>query len=224
MAKVTRPAEKEVSPIPPPVAPEEPPSTVENIISIILGLAVVLVIGAMIINTIRNRQTQTPPPVASTTTQEKGTTGETSYTVQPGDTLWSIAVKFYNDGYKWPEIQKANNLKSSDALEKGKQLTIPKIEGASPVAIATTPTPEPTTTPQPTEATGPTGPSGGTETKVGQTLSTSTDKEYTVVKGDTLWDISVRHYGTGYRWVDIARANKLTNPNLIHPGNVFTLP
>ena len=47
---------------------------------------------------------------------------------------------------------------------------------------------------------------------------------YQIVKGDTLWDISVRAYGDGYRWVEIAKENKLTNPNLIHPGNTLTLP
>ncbi len=47
---------------------------------------------------------------------------------------------------------------------------------------------------------------------------------YTVVKGDNLWKIAVRAYGDGYRWVDIARANKLANPNLIHSGNVLVIP
>ena len=47
---------------------------------------------------------------------------------------------------------------------------------------------------------------------------------YTVQKGDTLWDISVRAYGDGYRWVEIAEANNLANPDLIHSGNEFVLP
>lgn len=47
---------------------------------------------------------------------------------------------------------------------------------------------------------------------------------YTVVRGDSLWKIAVRAYGDGYRWVDIAKANKLTNPNLIHSGNVLVIP
>ena len=48
--------------------------------------------------------------------------------------------------------------------------------------------------------------------------------KYTVQKGDTLWDISVRAYGDGYRWVEIAEANALTNPDLIHSGNEFVIP
>jgi len=47
---------------------------------------------------------------------------------------------------------------------------------------------------------------------------------YTVVRGDNLWEIAVRAYGDGYKWVDIARANKLANPNLIHSGNVLVIP
>ena len=51
-----------------------------------------------------------------------------------------------------------------------------------------------------------------------------TGNSYTVISGDNLWDIAVRAYGDGYRWVDIAEANNLANPDLIHRGNVFKLP
>ncbi len=47
---------------------------------------------------------------------------------------------------------------------------------------------------------------------------------YTVVKGDSLWKIAVRAYGDGFQWVKIAHENKLVHPNLIHPGNILTLP
>jgi len=48
--------------------------------------------------------------------------------------------------------------------------------------------------------------------------------KYTVVRGDNLWKISTRFYGTGYNWVMIASENKLANPNIIHAGNVLTIP
>lgn len=51
-----------------------------------------------------------------------------------------------------------------------------------------------------------------------------TQSEYVVKKGDDLWDIAVRAYADGYKWVDIARVNNLSNPDLIHPGNVFKIP
>jgi nucleoid-associated protein YgaU len=47
---------------------------------------------------------------------------------------------------------------------------------------------------------------------------------YTVVPGDSLWNIAVRAYGDGYRWTDIAVENELVNPDLIHAGNVLVLP
>jgi len=50
------------------------------------------------------------------------------------------------------------------------------------------------------------------------------DDSYTVVKGDSLWEIAVKEYGDGFKWVDIAKANNLDNPNIIHTGNVLELP
>lgn len=47
---------------------------------------------------------------------------------------------------------------------------------------------------------------------------------YQVVRGDNLWKIAVRAYGDGYKWVDIAKENKLANPDLIHAGNILVIP
>ncbi|MDP2649411.1 MAG: LysM peptidoglycan-binding domain-containing protein [bacterium] len=49
-------------------------------------------------------------------------------------------------------------------------------------------------------------------------------EKYTVVEGDNLWDISIRAYGDGFKWLEIAKVNNLSNPNLIYPGDVFKLP
>ena len=46
----------------------------------------------------------------------------------------------------------------------------------------------------------------------------------TVADGDNLWDISIKYYGTGYKWVLIASENKLENPNLIYPNQVLSIP
>lgn len=50
------------------------------------------------------------------------------------------------------------------------------------------------------------------------------DGTYTVVKGDHLWGIAVRAYGDGYKWVEIARANNIKNPNVLFVDTVLTLP
>ena len=52
-------------------------------------------------------------------------------------------------------------------------------------------------------------------------------KTYAVVKGDCLWYIAKRFYGKGGEWPKIYSANKAIiggNPNLIYPGQVFTIP
>ena len=52
-----------------------------------------------------------------------------------------------------------------------------------------------------------------------------TEDKYTTVKGDSLWKIAVRAYGDGYKWVEIAKANNLTeNPNLIFSGKELSIP
>lgn len=47
---------------------------------------------------------------------------------------------------------------------------------------------------------------------------------YTVVKGDTLWAIAQRFYGNGNRYPEIARANNISNPNIIHIGQKLLIP
>ncbi len=47
-------------------------------------------------------------------------------------------------------------------------------------------------------------------------------ENYTVQNGDTLWDISVTFFGTGYFWPKIWQLNEdITNPHNISPGKVI---
>jgi nucleoid-associated protein YgaU len=52
----------------------------------------------------------------------------TSYTVQKGDHLWSIATRAYADGYQWARIFEANrNLVSNpNVIEVGTELVLPR--------------------------------------------------------------------------------------------------
>jgi nucleoid-associated protein YgaU len=48
-----------------------------------------------------------------------------------------------------------------------------------------------------------------------------------VVAGDTLWQIAQRFYGDGSLWPTIYEANRAvigSNPNIIRPGQVLTIP
>lgn len=50
---------------------------------------------------------------------------------------------------------------------------------------------------------------------------------YTVVRGDCLWNIAKRFYGSGAKYTVIYNANRGViggNPNLIYPGQVLTIP
>jgi nucleoid-associated protein YgaU len=49
---------------------------------------------------------------------------------------------------------------------------------------------------------------------------------YTVVSGDSLSKIAKHHYGDANKWHAIYEANrdKIKNPDLIHPGQVLTIP
>lgn len=118
------------------------------------------------------------------------------HVVTKGETLWSIAEDAYGSGYNWVDVKKANNLKT-DTIEVGQKLTIPEVSSKKPTA---------------------------TKAVVAKSAEPITQTSYTVVKGDSLWKIAVRTYGDGFEWVKIAKANKLTNPNIIHAGNVLTLP
>lgn len=51
-------------------------------------------------------------------------------------------------------------------------------------------------------------------------------KTYTVTKGDCLWAIAKKQLGNGSRWQEIYNLNKdkISNPNVIYPGQVLTMP
>lgn len=74
----------------------------------------------------------------------------------------------------------------------------------------------PATAPAPAAA--PTGTGGG---------AASGGTTYTVKKGDNLWTLAKKFYGSGADYTKIYEANKDTigkNPNLIYPGQTFTIP
>lgn len=49
-------------------------------------------------------------------------------------------------------------------------------------------------------------------------------KTYTVVSGDTLFKIAERFLGDGNRYMELATANNIANPDHIEVGQVITLP
>lgn len=48
-----------------------------------------------------------------------------TYTVVPGDTLWGIAVLYYGDGSRYPEIASANGVENPNLIFPGQTFIIP---------------------------------------------------------------------------------------------------
>ena len=68
--------------------------------------------------------------------------------------------------------------------------------------------------------------SGGSSTTSPRATGGAAGRSYTVVAGDSLSKIAQREYGSAGKWPAIFEANrdKIKDPNLIHPGQVLTLP
>ena len=49
-------------------------------------------------------------------------------------------------------------------------------------------------------------------------------ESYKIKSGDCLWNIAKKYYGDGSKYTLIAKANNISNPNLIYAGNTLTIP
>lgn len=198
----------------------------QSLTSLGLGTLVVIIIGLLIFNYF-SKIKQAPPLSEEAVTEETlekvigeemGLAGEgeeakpnfefqptdlpKEHTVAKGEHLWGLAKRYYNNGYQWVEIARANNLANADLIKAGDILTIP----ASEIA-------------EKTEASEETAKAG-----VQVLGSKIKGEEYTVQEGDNLCKIGLRAYGECAQGWEVARANNLTNPNLIYPGIVLVIP
>jgi nucleoid-associated protein YgaU len=178
----------------------------ESYASLILGAIVVLFVGVIFLTFARTNRVihQTSStrfiPNAADINYQNSTTSST-YTVRPGDDLWTISMNFYNNGYKWIEIAKLNNIQNPEIIYSGDKLELP------------------------TETPSVNAPEVETKIPSNTIKNTSiTASTYLIKSGDTLWDICVRAYGDGYRWPEIAKLNSIQNPDLIYAGNTLQIP
>lgn len=148
-----------------------------------------------------------PQPLAGssavTVNCEAPISGELRYTVQSGDSLWLIAERYYGTGYEWPRLMAANEgrlmpggVRFSNVLQPGWEVIVPTVNYA---------------------------------TTVGADGAIS----YVIQPGDTLRGIAANLLGDERCWPTIFAANvgvvgengrTLTDPDLIWPGMVLTIP
>jgi len=68
--------------------------------------------------------------------------------------------------------------------------------------------------------------SGGSTTDPAKQAKPGSGRSYTVQKGDTLSRIAEHFYGSASKWRVIYEANRdlIKDPDLIYPGQTFTIP
>lgn len=185
----------------------------ESAISMVLGALVIVVVGVLLLNYFGGDESVERIGDGSTVDEDAL---PAQYVVESGDDLWNISEKFYGTGYNWVDIATENQIADPGLITEGQVLSIPDVTPKSIGVQLEEETPDPTPTVLAEETERETEQVVEQERTVGET--------YTVARGDSLWKIAESVYGDGYRWVDIARANDLVNPDIIHAGNVFVLP
>lgn len=177
-----------------------------------MGVVVVIIAVLFVVSLLK--QTHHIQQTSSTATSATPAAGQPSelkqngqkmYTVETGDDLWSISQKFYNSGYNWVDIAKANHITEPGMIFAGNKIILPNVTPQAPTVTGVPPSGQAT---QPTI----------------QPINQISGTTYAVQKGDSLWDIAVRAYMDGYQWTKIAQANNLSDPNLIFSGNVLKIP
>lgn len=178
---------------------------IESYTSLIVGAIVVLVIGILFLSFARGNRNMQTSSISEDQKMEQEGAGKTSssYTIKAGDDLWSISENVYYDGYKWVEIANANKIENPGLIFVGDKLIIPKIEKEKTAIQSDKPTQE--------------------SNKIMEN-NAITGTIYVIVEGDNLWNICVRAYGDGFRWVELAKVNNIQNPDLIYPDNVLNVP
>jgi LysM repeat protein len=170
-----------------------------------------------------------PAPLPTATPAVAPAAGPTEYTVQPGDTLNSIAAQL---GVSAADLLRANNIDNADVLSVGQKLRVPLADGSVPAAQPSlTAVPAAMATPVPTlyvpaitssvtdVVTSPVRPATATPPPWAQ--QQTGQLRYVVESGDTLGSIA-RQYNTTA--AQIARVNHLPSPDLVSVGMTLMIP
>lgn len=157
----------------------------------------------------RRRVNQTDLPAAAQPAREQAPAGidelpaprYAKYTVVSGDSLIKIARRYLRDGDRWREIHELNadRLGPDAILQVGMTLRLP-----SDARVGAVSGQQPKATPSSAQA--------------------RRVRDYVVVPGDTLGEISMKLLGTSKRLDEIAQLNGLGSPDEIYVGMKLKIP
>ena len=128
------------------------------------------------------------------------------YTIQPGDSLWGIAQRYYGSGQYWERILRdnADTISSPNRIYAGQVIIIKLTQNNVE-------------------------PPANTEVNTIENASENpivNAGSYTIQAGDSLWGIARRVYGRGELWEKIYQANRntISDPGVIYNGQVLNIP
>jgi nucleoid-associated protein YgaU len=151
--------------------------------------------------------TPTSAPSPATAPRSTPTTSDSTHTVASGETMSSIAKRYFGSENKWTLIAKANPSVDPSSMKVGAKLRIPS-QGAISLA----------------------GGSGTTTTpkSAGSTPgATAAGGNHVIASGETLSSLARKYYGSTKHWRKIYEANKSTigsDPAALKVGQSLVIP
>lgn len=160
------------------------------------------------------KKPEVDPTKAAEAASTKPGQGHNKYVVKAGDTLWKIAERAYKSGFNYKDVVAYNKIRNPNSIIVGQEILLPTVA------------PELPTDPSVLARGGVGGPSVQGEIAEGAMTGevTNTSANYSVVKGDTLWNIAESTLGDGFAWKDIAKANGVSDPIRLKVGTNLVIP
>ena len=190
----------------------------ESYTSLLLGIIVVIVAGMLFVSFVKkNNSSQMTQDTSSVSTIAQG---NLTPTVLPNTPLTITTTAAPTEKVVATPTSTPRPTNTPTPTVRPTNTPMPTKGQPTPTKTVAKVTPTPTK-PAPTKAiTKPTV----TPTPTTQVAQKITGKTYVTQKGDDLWHIAERAYGDGYKWVEIAKANNLTNPSLLYSNTKLILP